>query len=164
MQRVTITIDDQLMTELDRIIAAQGYQNRSEAIRDLARAGIREAAENLDRQRDCVAALVYVYDHAARQLSKRLADTFHDHHELSLASMHAHLDHDSCMEVTILRGKTEKVRKFAEHVIAERGVRHGRVMLVPTDVLSKPPSGGHGASHDHPHPPRHSNARSRRSA
>jgi CopG family nickel-responsive transcriptional regulator len=164
MQRVTITIDDDLMTELDRIIVAHGYQNRSEAIRDLARAGIREAAESLDRQRDCVAALVYVYDHAARQLSKRLADTFHDHHELSLASMHAHLDHDSCMEVTILRGKTGKVRKFAEHVIAERGVRHGRVMLVPTDVLSKPLSGGHAASHDYPHPHRHPGTRPRRPA
>ena len=45
MQRVTITIDDELMTELDRIIEARGYQNRSEAIRDLARAGIRQAAE-----------------------------------------------------------------------------------------------------------------------
>ena len=56
MQRVTITIDDELMTELDRIIAARGYQNRSEAIRDLARAGIREAAQTLDAKRDCVAA------------------------------------------------------------------------------------------------------------
>jgi CopG family nickel-responsive transcriptional regulator len=66
------------------------------------------------------------------------------------------------MEVTILRGKTEKVRKFAEHVIAERGVRHGRVMVVPTDVLSKPHAGGPGSPHDHPH--RHPATRSRRSA
>jgi len=73
MQRVTITIDDELMTELDRIIAARGYQNRSEAIRDLARAGIREAGETLDAKRDCVAALVYIYDHAARELPKRLS-------------------------------------------------------------------------------------------
>ena len=160
MQRVTITIDDELMTELDRIIAARGYQNRSEAIRDLARAGIRQAAETLDRQRDCVAALVYVYDHAARQLSKRLADTFHDHHELSLASMHAHLDHDSCMEVTILRGRADKVQHFAEHVIAERGVRHGRVMLVPTDDLAKPDTPGEAPHHHHPDRPR----RARRSA
>ena len=161
MQRVTITLDDELMAELDRIIAARGYQNRSEAIRDLARAGILEAADTLDRQGDCVAALVYVYDHNARQLSKRLADTFHDHHELSLASMHAHLDHDSCMEVTILRGKTDEVQHFAEHVIAERGVRHGRVMLVPTDALSKPHSGEPAPSHHHPHRP---GPRSRRSA
>src|SRR5438128_8553220 len=151
MQRVTITIDDELMTELDRILADRGYQNRSEAIRDLARAGIREAAQSLDKQRDCVAALVYVYDHAARQLSKRLADTFHDHHELSLASMHAHLDYDSCMEVTILRGKADKVQHFAEHVIAERGVRHGRIVLVPTHLLTKPHTHGDGTTHESPH-------------
>jgi len=153
MQRVTITVDDELMLELDRIIAARGYQNRSEAIRDLARAGIRQAAEALDKERDCVAALVYVYDHNARQLSKRLADTFHDHHELSLASMHAHLDHDSCMEVTILRGKADKVQHFGEHVIAERGVRHGRIVLVPTDVLIKPHTHADGTAHDHSHSP-----------
>ena len=40
MQRVTITLDDDLMADLDRIIAARGYQNRSEAIRDLARSGL----------------------------------------------------------------------------------------------------------------------------
>jgi CopG family nickel-responsive transcriptional regulator len=60
MQRVTITIDDELMGELDRIIAVRGYQNRSEAIRDLARAGLREAQESVDGQRDCGAALVYI--------------------------------------------------------------------------------------------------------
>jgi CopG family nickel-responsive transcriptional regulator len=137
MQRVTITIDDELMTELDRIIAARGYQNRSEAIRDLARAGIREAGETLDAKRDCVAAVVYIYDHAARELPKRLTETFHDHHELSLSSLHVHLDHDSCMEVTVLKGKTGAVQHFAEHVIAERGVRHGRVVMMPTQALAR---------------------------
>ncbi len=162
MQRVTITIDEELMTELDRIIAARGYQNRSEAIRDLARAGIRQAAETIDQARDCVAAVVYVYDHTARQLSKRLADTFHDHHELSLASMHAHLDHESCMEVTILRGRTDEVQHFAEHVIAERGVRHGRIVLVPTDILIKPHTHADGTTHEHPH--RQAGRRRRRAA
>jgi len=66
--------------------------------------------------------------------------------------MHAHLDHDSCMEVTILRGKTGKVQHFAEHVIAERGVRHGRIVLVPTDVMGKPHQHGPDVSH----PPSHS--------
>lgn len=162
MQRVTITLDDELMEELDRIIVARGYQNRSEAIRDLARAGIRQAAEPIDKQRDCVAALVYVYDHNERQLSKRLADTFHDHHELSLASMHAHLDHDSCMEVTILRGRSDEVQEFGEHVIAERGVHHGRIVLVPTDVMIKPHTHADGTTHGHSHG--HSGKRKRKAA
>jgi CopG family nickel-responsive transcriptional regulator len=69
MQRITITIDDELVTALDRIIAAHGYQNRSEAIRDLARAGIAQLQEDRDHPQSTVAALVYVYDHQERALA-----------------------------------------------------------------------------------------------
>ena len=60
MQRVTITLDEEFVAELDRVMATRGYQNRSEAIRDLARAGIRQAAEEAGEGGQCVAALVYV--------------------------------------------------------------------------------------------------------
>jgi CopG family transcriptional regulator, nickel-responsive regulator len=133
MQRVTVTLDDELMADLDRIIAARGYQNRSEAIRDLARAGIREAAQAAGGTGECVAALVYVYDHAARDLSKRLVQNFHGHHDMSLATLHVHLDDASCMEVTVLKGAAREVQHFAEHIIAERGVRHGRIVMIPAE-------------------------------
>jgi CopG family transcriptional regulator, nickel-responsive regulator len=151
MQRVTVTLDDDLMAELDAIIAERGYQNRSEAIRDLARAGIKEAAPDTGRGRDCVATLVYVYDHAARQLSKRLTRAYHDHHELSLASLHVHLDHDTCLEVTVLRGKSGEVQHFGEHVIAERGVRHGKLVRVPVEALAASNGRGHRSQHRHDH-------------
>ena len=145
MQRVTITLDDALMAELDTIIAARGYQNRSEAIRDLARAGLQQGAEDTAPSGQCVAALVYVYDHAARDLSKRLVQNFHGHHDLSLATLHVHLDDDSCMEVTALKGESSEVRHLADHVIAERGVRYGRVVMIPTasDKKSKARKPGH---------------------
>src|SRR5579885_260786 len=133
MQRVTITLEE-LMAELDRIIALRGYQNRSEAVRDLARAGSRQAAEETGSSRDCVAALIYVYDHEARNLSRRLTRSFHEHHDLSLAALHVHLDHDSCLEVAVLRGKAPAVQHFADHVIAERGVQHGRLVMVPVEI------------------------------
>jgi CopG family transcriptional regulator, nickel-responsive regulator len=133
MQRVTVTLDDELMADLDRIIAVRGYQNRSEAIRDLARAGIREAAQETGAKGDCVAALVYVYDHAARELSKRLVQNFHGHHDMSLATLHVHLDDDSCMEVTVLKGGVREVQHLADHIIAERGVRHGRLVMIPAE-------------------------------
>jgi len=70
-----------------------------------------------------VAALAYFYDHRERQLAKRLTGSFHDHYDLSVASLHMHLDHDSCLEVAALKGAIRDVRNFARHVIAERGVR-----------------------------------------
>ena len=145
MQRVTITLDDDLMADLDRIIAARGYQNRSEAIRDLARSGLEQAAIETAGSRHCVAALVYVYDHHARELPKRLTQGFHDHHDLSQATLHVHLDTESCLEVTVLKGRASEVQSFANQVIAERGVRHGHVVFVPTD------SEGRTDHHHHPH-------------
>ena len=77
MQRITITLDDDLMHELDRMIAEHGYQNRSEAIRDFTRAGMQQAAQKMGKSGSCVAALVYVYDHAARDLARRLVENYH---------------------------------------------------------------------------------------
>jgi CopG family nickel-responsive transcriptional regulator len=139
MQRITITLDDDLMKELDAMIADNGYQNRSEAIRDFTRAGMVQAAQDKghNAEGECVAALVYVYHHAARDLSRRLMDSYHHHHDLSLATLHVHLDGDTCMEVTALRGTTSKVKHFADHIIAERGVKYGRVVMMPAERASK---------------------------
>lgn len=133
MQRVTITVDDELMADLDRLIAVRGYQNRSEAIRDLARAGLQQAMSETAPAQQCVAALVYVYDHARRELPKRLNDAFHEHHEMAVSTLHVHLDAATCMEVTVLKGADEAIRHFADHLIAERGVRHGRLVVMPAD-------------------------------
>jgi CopG family transcriptional regulator, nickel-responsive regulator len=131
MQRVTITLDDDLAAELDRFMAARGYGNRSEAIRDLARSGLQEGASQVGGARACLAALVYVYDHETRELSKRLTRDYHAHHDLAQATLHVHLDHDTCMEVTVLKGRGGDVQEFADHIIAERGVRHGRLVYMP---------------------------------
>ena len=64
-------------------------------------------------------------------LARRLTNTFHDHHDLSVASMHVHLDHERCLEVSILKGRTEEVRHFADHVKAERHVTHGTLSVLP---------------------------------
>ena len=148
MQRVTITIDDELDAELDRFMSARGYENRSEAIRDLARSGLQQAAVEVGGPRPCVAALVYLYDHEARELPKRLVRDFHERHDLAQATLHVHLDHDSCMEVTVLKGRGDDVQKFAAQIIAERGVRHGQVVYLPAGGAH---THGRGETHSHGH-------------
>jgi CopG family transcriptional regulator, nickel-responsive regulator len=152
MQRITITIDDELLAGVDRVMAERGYQNRSEAIRDLTRAGMSGLEERSSSDHESVAALVYVYDHEGRELAKRLTRSFHDHHDLSLATMHVHLDHESCLEIAVLRGAMGDIRHFAEHVISERGVRHGRLVAVPVEVEAQSHAhGGRGRPHLHTH-------------
>jgi CopG family nickel-responsive transcriptional regulator len=149
MQRITITLDDDLMEDLDRMIAEQGYQNRSEAIRDFTRAGMQQAAQKAGKSGECVAALVYVYDHAARDLSRRLVENYHGHHNLSLATLHVHLDDDNCMEITALKGSNSEVQHLAEHIIAERGVRYGRLVMIPNEAGKPQPASRKSSGHAH---------------
>lgn len=135
MQRITITLEDSLLREVD----ALGHANRSEAVRDLVRAGLRQAAEARQASGPCAAALAYVYDHHRRDLPTRLTESFHDHHALSVATLHVHLDHHACLEVAVLRGEAETVRHFAEAVMAERGVKHGKLLVLAPEAPDAEP-------------------------
>jgi CopG family transcriptional regulator, nickel-responsive regulator len=122
---------------------------------------LKQAAAELGGPRSCIAALIYIYDHEARNLPKRLTRDFHDRHDLAQATLHMHLDHDSCMEVTVLKGRGSDVQEFADHIIAERGVRHGHVVYLPADAThSHGRKSGHAGTHSHSHG--HSHGHSRR--
>ncbi|MCL7999232.1 nickel-responsive transcriptional regulator NikR [Brucella sp. 21LCYQ03] len=131
MQRITITVDDDLMTELDALIALKGYANRSEAVRDLVRASIKDTAIASDATSECVGVLSYVYQHDARDLAKKLTTSHHEHHHMSVASLHVHMDHELCLEVSLLRGEVKAVKEFANSIISQRAVVYGDVSIIP---------------------------------
>jgi CopG family nickel-responsive transcriptional regulator len=148
MERFTISLDDDLAHEFDSLIAARGYVNRSEAVRDILRANMDRLREASDEDAHCVAVLSYVYNHHERELAERLVVLQHAHHDLTVSSMHAHLDHEHCIETVILKGHAREVRTFADALCAERGVRHGQLNLV---TVSEAGEHTHPHSHDHLH-------------
>ncbi len=151
MQRITITIDDDLLDAVDGLMARRGYASRSETFRDILR-------DMMDRQSagdpaaDCIAAFSYVFDHATRDLASRLTQAHHDQHDLSVASLHVHLDHESCLEVSVLRGATGSVTAFADTLATQRGVRHAHLHLIPVRVSAADHAHGErSTAHGHLH-------------
>ncbi|HUN93865.1 MAG TPA: nickel-responsive transcriptional regulator NikR [Burkholderiaceae bacterium] len=130
MQRFTISLEETLAREFDSWAASRGYANRSEAVRDLLRWELERAQQKNTASGPCVASLSYVFNHHERELAERLTSLQHAHHELTISSMHVHLDHEHCLETVILRGPTQAVQHFADSLMAERGVRHGKLNLV----------------------------------
>ena len=156
MQRITLSVDDDLVATLDRHMKRHRYSSRSEALRDILREA--QARERLDEAASgkedgfCVATLVYVYDHETRDLGRRLTQAQHRHHDLQVATMHVHLDHDSCLEVSVLRGPVKEVRAVADGTVSQRGVRHGQLHLIPAARGRDRHSHGSGPrEHDHIH-------------
>lgn len=134
MERHTISLDTQLSEQFDKFMQARGYENRSEAIRDLIRECLEVDRLNKNIKGYCVATLSYIYNHHQRDLAKHVTSVHHFHHDLTLSSMHVHMDHDNCLEVVFIRGTVQDVRRFADKVIATRGVRHGKLHIVPIEL------------------------------
>ena len=134
MERITMSIDEGLAKEFDALIARRGYTSRSEAMRDLLRRELELSRAATDGDSFCVANLSYVYNHHQRDLTERLTEAQHAHHDLVVATTHVHLDHDNCLETVILKGRTSVVRAFAQRIEAERGVRHGQLNVVTVDT------------------------------
>lgn len=152
MERITITVDEDLLREIDTLSEKRGYKSRSEIFRDMAREALAREATDPDEQaaRDepCFGTLTYVYDHGIRDLPIRLTDNHHAHHALSIATTHVHLNHDNCLEVSILSGTADNLRTFADSVISQRGVRYGKLHIMP---LSGADGHGHTPTHSHHH-------------
>ena len=128
LTRISISLESALLEAFDRHNKDKGYATRSEAIRDLIRDRlIHEEAEHAEGEQ--VAVVMLVYDHHARELAARLIDKQHHHHDLVVSSLHIHLGERHCLEVSVLRGPSAKVRHLGDELLATKGVLHGEVIL-----------------------------------
>jgi len=132
--RFSISTDERLLERFDTLIADKGYVNRSEAIRDLIRNSLVEDAL-ADPDAPAVGTVTLVYDHHFSDLSDRLTEHQHTHHESIVSTLHIHLDHHHCLEVVVLRGTSAEIRRLADSLIGTKGVKHGRFVATASGDL-----------------------------
>lgn len=129
--RFGVSMDPALLEKFDQLIAARGYSNRSEALRDLVRAELVRQDWTDDNQPKA-ATLTIVYDHHHGDLTARLTELQHDYGDEIISTLHVHLDHHNCMEVLVLRGQGSRLRLLADHISSLRGVKHGQLHMTTT--------------------------------
>jgi CopG family nickel-responsive transcriptional regulator len=128
LSRIGVALDSDLLDRFDDYISRLGYTNRSEAFRDLIRD--RLVAEQTSKPNaTAVGTVTLIYDHRAHGVTEKLTELQHANHDLVVSTSHAHLDHDSCLEVLIVHGKSGRVEEFAGRLIGLKGVQHGRLVM-----------------------------------
>ncbi len=129
LERIGVSLEDELLAQFDAHIAQKGYVNRSEAIRDLIRDSLvqREWSESSGRE-ERVAVVVLVYEHDSASLTQKLAHIQHENHRAVVSALHVHMDAHNCLEVLVLRGRAGDVIAMGEGLVSTRGVRFGKVV------------------------------------
>jgi len=142
VSRTGVSLEEDLLQQFDRLLQRRGYQNRSEAIRDLIREAL--VSDAVDSNEPVVGTLTLVYDHHVPNLSEKLTSAQHASGAMVLAATHVHLDDHYCLEVVIMKGRSRAIQELADQMLALRGVELGKLVLTSSGSKLK---GGHGRSH-----------------
>ena len=129
VERIGVSLDQGLLKSFDALISGKGYNNRSEAIRDLIRRDLTED-KLADPESQAVATVLLVYDHHTTKLTDRLLHLQHNHLLETISSMHVHLDHHHCLEIIVLKGKVKQINTVGEQMVSLKGVKLGRVNIM----------------------------------
>jgi CopG family nickel-responsive transcriptional regulator len=133
IERIGVSLENDLLEQFDQLIETKGYVTRSEAIRDLIRDALvqRQWSEAQSREEQ-VAVVTLVYDHDSSSLAQKLAHIQHENHKAVVSALHIHMDEHNCLEVLVLRGRAREVLRMGEGLISTKGVKHGKLVPATT--------------------------------
>jgi len=129
--RFGVSMNQSLLKVFDELIAKIGYTNRSEAIRDLIRERLVQQEWQATDQKT-VGTITLVYSHEVHELTETLTALQHKYHKQIISTMHIHLDKHNCLEVLIVRGKGNVIKKIADKLQSTKGVKHGKLITTTT--------------------------------
>lgn len=138
LSRFGVSIADELLVSFDKLIGIQGYETRSEAIRDLIRdALIKAKLDGLPESGEAIGSLTLVYDHHASTVQHEMAAIQHDAHSMILSVMHLHVNHDDCLEILAIRGSVGKITELSDKLLSLKGIKNGKLFLtLPSSTIT----------------------------
>ena len=130
--RFSVSLEDDLLEKFDRYCKDEQFATRSEAVRQLIRDTLTARAWE-SRSQDAVGTLTLVYDHHRTQLGDRLTKLQHDNTDLIISTLHAHLTHDLCLEVIVLRGPSDRLQQIASQLKGMKGIHKGELVMADAE-------------------------------
>jgi len=131
VKRFGVSLEEELLNDLDKLVETQNFPNRSQAIRYLIKKILVE--DEWEGNEEVAGAIVLVYDHHKRNLQNESTEVQHDYHHLILSVQHVHLNHDNCLETITVKGKAKDLIKLSNDLISIKGIKHGQLVMSTTN-------------------------------
>ncbi|TVP78379.1 MAG: ribbon-helix-helix protein, CopG family [Puniceicoccaceae bacterium] len=127
-QRISVSLPARLATALDAMVAARGFQNRSQAVAEMIEQGL-IAHQQEDGQTLMAGTITLFYDSGKTGLLQELARIERAHVEECISSQHVLLEGGYIMEVVLVQGPVHRLRALTNQILACKGVSSGGLTL-----------------------------------
>src|ERR671937_1440350 len=124
---VSVSLNDDILTEMDKLQKALGFSGRSEIVR----AGIRNLlAEEKDRQSlagDLFAVLLAIHDEKS---DDQVTEMGHGYDKLITTHIHNKIDGDRCLEIFLLKDDAEEVKDMTKKFQSNKKMDHAKLIAM----------------------------------
>lgn len=130
VRRVTVSMQDETFQSLDRLVAARGFESRSQAVAEMIH---QHAAQHLGKIGTEVMAgtLTLVYDESKSALLRDIARISRDHIAEVISSQHILLEDEHVLEVILMQGPARTLREITNKLATCKGVKTAQLTLTP---------------------------------
>jgi CopG family nickel-responsive transcriptional regulator len=129
--RFSVSLEEELLSELDQYAENNSFTNRSQALRHLIEKNI------VERKWHCnnvvAGAIVMIYHHRKKDIISRSNEIQHSYFDVILSSQHYHLNHDICLEIIAVKGIANRLTELSDKLIGIKGIRHGKLIMSKAD-------------------------------
>ncbi len=125
--RFSVSLEEELLNELDLFSKDNSFANRSQALRHLIEKNIVEKKWHCNNV--VAGAVVMIYDHHKKEILTRSNDIQHNYFDVILSSQHFHLNHDMCLEIVAVKGKAKTLTELSDKLISIKGIKHGKLIM-----------------------------------
>jgi CopG family nickel-responsive transcriptional regulator len=131
LKRFGVSLEDELLEQLDTLVKEDGYANRSQAIRFLIEKNL---AEKKWQCNHIVAGTIFIiYDQQRTDISARISDIQIRHQNLVLSSQQHYINEGTCLHVCTVMGEARLLTALADEMTSIKGIRHGKLLMSRAD-------------------------------
>jgi CopG family nickel-responsive transcriptional regulator len=127
--RISISLPEKLLTDLDRMVGERGFDSRSQAVNEMLHKCLVEHKNDIGDD-IMVGIIALFYNNTVLGLQKQLADLQVRYIDEVISSLHVHLMHNKTMEVVLVQGPARTLQMIADEMTSKRGVISARIHLV----------------------------------
>ena len=126
--RISVSLPEELLMQLDGMVVERGFESRSQAIADMINHQLTEHREELGQ--DIMAGTInIVYDHSIPGVQKQLSDLQHEYIDEVISALNVNLEQKQTMAVILVQGPARKLKMIANRMTTCRGVRSGKLLM-----------------------------------
>lgn len=135
LARLSVSLPAELLAAFDAMIAERGLPNRSQTLCELIR---HELADHLEAKAGGVIAgtITLIYRAESGRARHALAQTQQTYLKEVISSQHVFLEDDQSLEVLLVQGPSERLKRLCDELRRVRGVQ--QITLSTTTALLPP--------------------------